>query len=185
MLFGGEEKIEFEGIDAQVNHCIYDSIETNNFKDKIVDHQRYYISKREGSSHELPKYKIIKPYTENIKFRSYIEIAKWLIQLNFLSVLLTELENVSSSHDDAIALELHFKFGPKLKENITAITNLLHNDRLSYWAREGVIFMASGNPGKFNTAHLSSIFSCIELNNNLTFTALRIKNLFSMNNHAK
>ncbi|CAB4426538.1 unnamed protein product [Rhizophagus irregularis] len=33
MLFGGEEKIEFEGIDAQDN--------------------RYYISKREGSSHEL------------------------------------------------------------------------------------------------------------------------------------
>ncbi|CAB4485937.1 unnamed protein product [Rhizophagus irregularis] len=138
MLFGGEEKIEFEGIDAQVN--------------------RYYISKREGSSHELPILKYsnenLANLFKNIKSLNLIlrilnldhtsKFAKWLIQLNFLSVLLTELENVSSSHDDAIALELHFKFGPKLKENITAITNLLHNDRLSYWAREGVIFMASG-----------------------------------------
>ncbi|CAB4443247.1 unnamed protein product [Rhizophagus irregularis] len=62
MLFGGEEKIEFEGIDSQDNRTlnieindqfdiwkmhgfafvdyIYDSIEANNFKDKVVEYQR-------------------------------------------------------------------------------------------------------------------------------------------------
>ncbi|PKC60440.1 hypothetical protein RhiirA1_539838, partial [Rhizophagus irregularis] len=110
----GEEKIEFEGIDTEDNRTlnigindqfdiwkirgfafvdyIYDSIEANNFKDKVVEYQRlltlhndltirtlnpefiinrinnnlkekrlflcillgYYISKREGSPHELP-----------------------------------------------------------------------------------------------------------------------------------
>ncbi|RGB33408.1 hypothetical protein C1646_816080 [Rhizophagus diaphanus] len=62
ILFGGEEKIEFEGIDSQDNRTlnieindqfdiwkihgfafvdyIYDSIDANNFKDKVVEYQR-------------------------------------------------------------------------------------------------------------------------------------------------
>ncbi|PKY48629.1 hypothetical protein RhiirA4_525636 [Rhizophagus irregularis] len=248
MLFGGEEKIEFEGIDSQDNRTlnieindqfdiwkmhgfafvdyIYDSIEANNFKDKVVEYQRlltlhndltirasnpkfiinqihndlkekrlflcillgYYVSKREVSPRELPKNfpsnlllnalenykqeilplgtkdqmytaiitlikhnafqmkfdwliifkimievdpnctfikhlkalkysdenlakfiercKIIKIYTENIKLESYVEIAKWLIQLCYDIDSLLKIWNDVLIHNDEIDYSL-------------------------------------------------------------------------------
>ncbi|RGB32959.1 hypothetical protein C1646_762275 [Rhizophagus diaphanus] len=169
MLYG-EEKIEFEGIDAQEN--------------------RYYISKREGSSHELPtlkysnnnlakfieEYKIIKPYTENIKYGSYIEITKWLIQLSnnidYLFILWNDILLHNNEIDNRLFKEYQqlidivcLKFSDLIpyfylkiwtKENITAITNLLHNNGL-YWAREDAI-LSLDLISQSNTLELLNIF---------------------------
>ncbi|CAB4494066.1 unnamed protein product [Rhizophagus irregularis] len=302
MLFGGEEKIEFEGIDSQDNRTlnieindqfdiwkmhgfafvdyIYDSIEANNFKDKVVEYQRlltfhndltirasnpkfiinqinndlkekrlflcillgYYVSKREVSPRELPKNfpsnlllnalenykqeilplgtkdqmytaiitlikhnafqmkfdwliifkimievdpnctfikhlkalkysdenlakfiercKIIKIYTENIKLESYVEIAKWLIQLCYDIDSLLKIWNDVLIHNDeidyslfecfigqisdAVALEFYFRSLSKdyqdrwTYENIDAIKKLLHDNNLD-WHKDKVI----------------------------------------------
>ncbi|PKY50617.1 hypothetical protein RhiirA4_530802 [Rhizophagus irregularis] len=305
----GEEKIEFEGIDAQDNRTlnidindqfdiwkirgfafvdyIYDSIEANNFKDKVVEYQRlltlhndltirtsnpefitnrinnnlkekrlflcillgYYILKKEGSPHELPdnfpsdlllgaledykqeilpldtkdqmytaiitlikhnafqmkfdwliiltitsevdpdctfinhlkalKYsddelekfiegcKIIKPYTEKIKFESYVEIARWLIQLchNMDSLLklwvdvlfhnkfdesvikcFTEQVRANISHTEAVALECYFK---RLPED--------YRDRVSEVFREQVLFLLESPNRKWTYENINAI----------------------------
>ncbi|EXX66010.1 hypothetical protein GLOIN_2v1847651 [Rhizophagus irregularis DAOM 181602=DAOM 197198] len=133
----------------------------------------------------VEKCKTIKPYNENIKFESYIKITKWLIQLchNMDSLLKlwndvlfhnNEIDRTifkhfidqirkCVSHDDAVALEYHFKRLPGdfrydvsevfrshtlfllegsnrkwTNENITAIVNLLNNDSL-HWSKDEVI----------------------------------------------
>ncbi|UZO24837.1 uncharacterized protein OCT59_017131 [Rhizophagus irregularis] len=133
-LFGGEEKIEFEGIDAQDNRTlnigindhfdiwkirefafvdyIYDSIEANNFKDKVVDYQLdpnctfiKHLKVLKYSDENLAKFieecKIIKPYIKNIKLESYVEIAK-LLHDNSLNwhrdEFIQSLELISQSH---------------------------------------------------------------------------------------
>ncbi|CAB4390856.1 unnamed protein product [Rhizophagus irregularis] len=305
----GEEKIEFEGIDTEDNRTlnieindqfdiwkirgfafvdyIYDSIEANNFKDKVVEYQRlltlhndltirtsnpkfiinrinnnlkekrlflcillgYYISKREGSPHELPnnfpsnllldaledykqeilpldtkdqmytaiitlikhnafqmkfdwliiftiasevdpdytfinhlkglKYSnnydltrfivecgLIKPYIENIEFGSYIEIAKWLIQLcNYMDSLFNlwndillhnnKIDDVINKcfieqiqecivHDDAVTLEYHFKRVPAnyrydLSKVFRSHALFLLEDLNRNWTKENII----------------------------------------------
>ncbi|UZO04042.1 uncharacterized protein OCT59_024441 [Rhizophagus irregularis] len=146
---------------------------------------------------------IIKSYIDGTEPEFYIKIAKWLIQLchnmDHLFVLWNDIlshsseldksifkhfiEQIreSSSHDDAAALENHFKRLPRdyrqdvsevfrsrtlfllevsnrdwTKENITAIKNLLHEDNLN-WGREEVIRLLDLT-SRSNTLELLNIF---------------------------
>ncbi|CAB4437490.1 unnamed protein product [Rhizophagus irregularis] len=146
---------------------------------------------------------IIKSYINGIEPEFYIKIAKWLIQLchnmDHLFVLWNDILSHSSeldksifkhfieqiresiSHDDAAALEKHFKSLPRdyrqdasevfrsrtlfllegsnrdwTNENITAIKNLLHEDNLN-WSREEVIRLLDLT-SQSNTLELLNIF---------------------------
>ncbi|GBC04614.1 hypothetical protein RclHR1_05780005 [Rhizophagus clarus] len=121
----------------------------------FINHLKTLKYSDENLSNFIDICKSIKPYTINIKLEPYVEIAKWLIQLCrhkidtlyilWRDVLIynNEIENnllkcfgerirECISHDDAVALEYHFKEVPVnwTKENITAIKRLLHDDTL-------------------------------------------------------
>ncbi|GBB90017.1 hypothetical protein RclHR1_01690002 [Rhizophagus clarus] len=146
---------------------------------------------------------MIRPYIEGIEFESYVKIAKWLIQIcntmdslfriwkdvllhnnkidKSISKCFIERVRESISHDDAIALENHFKRlpkeyrfdvcevfqshvlflleSPKRKwnmENIIAIKKLLQEDSLN-WRREEVI-QTLELISESNTSELLNIF---------------------------
>ncbi|RIA81638.1 hypothetical protein C1645_547708 [Glomus cerebriforme] len=148
-------------------------------------------------------FEIIRPYIEGIEFEKYIKIAKWLIQLcksmdslfKIWSNILfhnTKIDKSISkcfidrareiiSHDDAVALESHFKRLPKecrfdmseifqdhilfllesqnrkwTNENIAAIKKLLHDNNLN-WRREEVI-QSLELISESNTLELLNIF---------------------------